>query len=244
MTKGDLDADKKEQLSNHQVLYEKLLANTEILADLLSEEMPNLTFRCESETKTDDEEGSDGGDGGDPTEITGDGIQGQWEDEDTKSFYRNLIDIKEIIPGILLEAVKSAEAEQKALEAEKKAASDKLGHTKSVEEELDDIMDLETLDGTAGEDALEQADFGGPDQDLADDDLDGDDTEETAGSSQNTSKKMLFDAFLANLPTCVNRDMIDNAAADFCMTFNTKGIVSDNYVFTAVELQVTSYLCP
>ena len=38
--------------------------------------------------------------------------------------------------------------------------------------------------------------------------------------------------------------MIDNAAADFCMTFNTKGIVSDNYVFTAVELQVTSYLAP
>ena len=33
---------------------------------------------------------------------------------------------------------------------------------------------------------------------------------------------MIFDAFLAQLPNCVNREMIDNAAAEFCMNHNTK----------------------
>ena len=33
---------------------------------------------------------------------------------------------------------------------------------------------------------------------------------------------MLLDAFLANLPNCVNREMIDSAAAEFCLSHNTK----------------------
>lgn len=33
---------------------------------------------------------------------------------------------------------------------------------------------------------------------------------------------MLLDAFIANLPTCVCREMIDSAAVDFCMNLNTK----------------------
>lgn len=38
----------------------------------------------------------------------------------------------------------------------------------------------------------------------------------------NMSTRMIFDAFLAQLPHCVNRDMIDTAAAEFCMNHNTK----------------------
>ena len=34
--------------------------------------------------------------------------------------------------------------------------------------------------------------------------------------------KMLLDAFLSNLPNCVNREMIDSAAAEFCLSLNTK----------------------
>merc|ERR1719402_1751216 len=36
------------------------------------------------------------------------------------------------------------------------------------------------------------------------------------------SYKMVLDAFLSQLPNCVNREMIDNAAAEFCMNHNTK----------------------
>ncbi|XP_034935867.1 regulator of nonsense transcripts 2-like [Chelonus insularis] len=38
----------------------------------------------------------------------------------------------------------------------------------------------------------------------------------------NISNKILLDAFLSHLPNCVNREMIDNAAADFLMNLNTK----------------------
>ena len=38
----------------------------------------------------------------------------------------------------------------------------------------------------------------------------------------NLSNKMILDAFLGQLPNCVNREMIDNAAAEFCMNHNTK----------------------
>ena len=33
---------------------------------------------------------------------------------------------------------------------------------------------------------------------------------------------MMFTAYLAKLPNCVNREMIDQAATEFCMQFNTK----------------------
>ena len=38
----------------------------------------------------------------------------------------------------------------------------------------------------------------------------------------NMSTKMVLDAFLNSLPNCVNREMIDSAAAEFCMNHNTK----------------------
>ncbi len=40
--------------------------------------------------------------------------------------------------------------------------------------------------------------------------------------NQNLSNKAILDAYLANLPNCVNREMIDQAAIDFCMKLNTK----------------------
>lgn len=38
----------------------------------------------------------------------------------------------------------------------------------------------------------------------------------------NISNKILLDAFITNLPNCVNREMIDNAAVDFLLNLNTK----------------------
>ena len=46
--------------------------------------------------------------------------------------------------------------------------------------------------------------------------------EEEMQEAINLSNKMILDAFLAQLPNCVNREMIDNAAAEFCMNHNTK----------------------
>lgn len=37
-----------------------------------------------------------------------------------------------------------------------------------------------------------------------------------------TTSKLLFNKFLEDLSTCVNRELIDRAGQDFCMTHNTK----------------------
>ncbi|CAG9824197.1 unnamed protein product [Phaedon cochleariae] len=41
-------------------------------------------------------------------------------------------------------------------------------------------------------------------------------------TSTNASNKIVLEAFLNNLPNCVNREMIDNAAIDFLVTLNNK----------------------
>ena len=46
--------------------------------------------------------------------------------------------------------------------------------------------------------------------------------EEDLTEALGLSTKMVLDAFLAQLPNCVNREMIDSAAAEFCMNHNTK----------------------
>lgn len=218
MTKGDLDADKREQLNNMQLLSDKLNTSTESLADLLGEDMPDLTFRLESENKS-DEEAFDNDE-----EDEEDKIDKQWEDDDTKSFYIDLIDIKAIVPGILFEAAKPDLDQNQADPPGSNPTADMASTDKSkiVEEQLDDIMDLEGLDG---DDVLDPSNNFADDkegiEDLEQDILKEEEMEKNE-VGQNTSKKMLFDAFISNLPTCVNRVMIDNAAAEFCMTFNTK----------------------
>ena len=46
--------------------------------------------------------------------------------------------------------------------------------------------------------------------------------EEDTVEATNLGTKLVLDAFLAQLPNCVNREMIDSAAAEFCMNHNTK----------------------
>ena len=219
MTKGDLDLDKKEQLSNQQLTFEKLLSSTEILADLLGEDLPDLTFRSESEAKSDEETIEKNDDEEDKVDK-----QSQWEDDDSKSFYLHLVDIKAIVPGILFEATKSdLDAKQsEAIAPNTEMNSGSLDKSKITEEQLDDIMDLEALEEN---DVLDPSNNFGDDKEAIEDleqDILKEEEIEKNEIGQSTSKRMLFEAFISNLPTCVNRTMIDNAAAEFCMTFNTK----------------------
>ncbi|KAH1186231.1 hypothetical protein KIL84_018980 [Mauremys mutica] len=46
--------------------------------------------------------------------------------------------------------------------------------------------------------------------------------QEDEEASTGSHLKLIVDAFLQQLPNCVNRDLIDKAAMDFCMSMNTK----------------------
>ncbi|KAG9950781.1 ARM repeat-containing protein, partial [Aureobasidium melanogenum] len=97
---GEVFEDRQTNFEKLTKSHEKLVSNAQILADALGEEMPDLSEK---------ESNNAGGDGGIGLVKTGEYLRGQgegagiWEDEEERRFYENLIDLKDRVPGILLE---------------------------------------------------------------------------------------------------------------------------------------------
>uniref|UniRef100_A0AAY5L0J1 Regulator of nonsense transcripts 2 n=1 Tax=Esox lucius TaxID=8010 RepID=A0AAY5L0J1_ESOLU len=175
-SKGELSEDRHKQYEEFATSYQKLLANTQSLADLLDENMPELP-----QDKTVQEEHGPGIDiftPGKPGEYDLEG--GIWEDEDARNFYENMVDLKAFVPAILFKD------NEKGKEKEEAALTRCLVH---------DVSLCSTCHCEEQED--EEASTG-------------------------SHLKLIVDAFIQQLPNCVNRDLIDKAAMDFCMNMNTK----------------------
>jgi regulator of nonsense transcripts 2 len=97
---GEVFEDRQANYEKQTKAQERLIANAQVLADILGEEMPDLKDKDETAA------GVDSGIGliktGDYLKGQGDG-PGIWEDEDERRFYENLVDLKDRVPGILLE---------------------------------------------------------------------------------------------------------------------------------------------
>ncbi|XP_078798154.1 regulator of nonsense transcripts 2 isoform X6 [Oryzias latipes] len=210
-SKGELSEDRHKQYEEFATSYQKLLANTQSLADLLDENMPELP-----QDKTVQEEHGPGIDiftPGKPGEYDLEG--GIWEDEDARNFYENLVDLKAFVPAILFkDNEKSSQGKDKDEAKDGKDGKEAASTTEELELELEalDIADepLE-LEGT---DEVEN-------EELAKKLLDEQEQEDEEAST-GSHLKLIVDAFIQQLPNCVNRDLIDKAAMDFCMNMNTK----------------------
>ncbi|KIV84145.1 hypothetical protein, variant 1 [Exophiala sideris] len=109
---GEIFEDRQANFDRQAKAQEKLVANAQILCDILGQEMPDI----------EDKEGGDSGAIGIVGMIkTGDYLKGSndgagiWEDEDERRFYENLVDLKGRVPAILLEdSKKKSEAEERA----------------------------------------------------------------------------------------------------------------------------------
>lgn len=154
---GEVFEDRQANYEKQMKAQEKLVANAQVLADALGLEMPDLKEKDTS---------ANTGDGLIGLVKTGEYLRGQgegpgiWEDEDERRFYENLIDLKDRVPGILLEEPKKKkadddqvgkkaeskpEAEEKAEAAEalKAAESDELSTAianKSVGAQVDAVL--------------------------------------------------------------------------------------------------------
>ncbi|OXB57902.1 hypothetical protein ASZ78_006247 [Callipepla squamata] len=162
-SKGELSEDRHKQYEEFAMSYQKLLANSQSLADILDENMPDLP-----QDKPTPEEHGPGIDiftPGKPGEYDLEG--GIWEDEDARNFYENLIDLKAFVPAILFK--------------------DNEKCSQSKDSSKDEPREQEDEEASTG-----------------------------------SHLKLIVDAFLQQLPNCVNRDLIDKAAMDFCMNMNTK----------------------
>ncbi|NP_001089661.1 UPF2, regulator of nonsense mediated mRNA decay S homeolog isoform X1 [Xenopus laevis] len=208
-TKGELSEDRHKQYEEFATSYQKLLASCQSLADLLDENMPELP-----QDKPAPEEHGPGIDiftPGKPGDYDLEG--GIWEDEDARNFYENLIDLKAFVPAILF---KDNEKSSQSKETGKDNVKDTKEKDVPTTEELE--LELETLD--INDDGIEME--GAEDaEDLTKKLLDEQEQEDEEAST-GSHLKLIVDAFIQQLPNCVNRDLIDKAAMDFCMNMNTK----------------------
>ncbi|XP_017341091.1 regulator of nonsense transcripts 2 isoform X1 [Ictalurus punctatus] len=212
-SKGELSEDRHKQYEEFATCYQKLLANTQSLADLLDENMPELP-----QDKSVQEEHGPGIDiftPGKPGDYELDG--GIWEDEDARNFYENLVDLKAFVPAILFKDNEKA-SQSKDKDESKEAKEGRDGKDSSCTDELE--LELEALDIADDPLELEAADEA-ENEELAKKLLDEQEQEDEEAST-GSHLKLIVDAFIQQLPNCVNRDLIDKAAMDFCMNMNTK----------------------
>lgn len=199
-TKGELNAERKERLENLQQQYQKLLNSAQAFADVLDQPMPKLP---EDPIKCEDDSGlvvsgiggfSDGDDGM-FSGLSG-LVGGLWEDEETQRFYEDFPNMRDYLPGI-----KSRERE--------------LGSSPSptpVAQVTEEVLDAE----------LREEDLGNPDVVEPANVEDEPDEVEQLTSLITQSSKQHLEQFLNHLPNCVNRELVDNAAAEYLLSLNSK----------------------
>lgn len=114
---GEILEDRQSNFEKQSKAQEKLVANTQVLCDILGAEMPDL---AEKEALDPLSSGSIG------LVKTGEYLRGQgdgpgiWEDEEERRFYENLVDLKGKVPAVLLEdgKKKKGEADEPAKKTE------------------------------------------------------------------------------------------------------------------------------
>ncbi|XP_044856174.1 regulator of nonsense transcripts 2-like, partial [Mauremys mutica] len=140
-SKGELSEDRHKQYEEFAMSYQKLLANSQSLADLLDENMPDLP-----QDKPTPEEHGPGIDiftPGKPGEYDLEG--GIWEDEDARNFYENLIDLKAFVPAILFKDNEKCSQNKDSSKDESRDSKDaKDNKDVAGSEDLD--LDMENLD--------------------------------------------------------------------------------------------------
>ncbi|KAF2870808.1 nonsense-mediated mRNA decay factor [Massariosphaeria phaeospora] len=128
---GEVFEDRQSNYEKQVKSQERLTANAQILADALGVEMPDLKEKDSSANTGDSAIGLVKA--GDYLRGQGDGA-GIWEDEDERRFYENLIDLKDRVPGILLEEVKKKKTDNDEQVGKKLEVKPEAADKDSVEE--------------------------------------------------------------------------------------------------------------
>ncbi|KAL1305320.1 hypothetical protein AAFC00_002222 [Neodothiora populina] len=147
---GEVFEDRQNNYEKQMKAQEKLFANAQILAAALSVEMPDLSEK---------ESANGNGDGSIGLVKTGEYLRGQadgagiWEDDEERRFYESLVDLKDRVPGILLEDGKKKKAdtdeqvgkriEEKSVEESKEQAE--VSGTKTADDDASTAIANKTI---------------------------------------------------------------------------------------------------
>ncbi|KAJ3180123.1 hypothetical protein HDU85_004126 [Gaertneriomyces sp. JEL0708] len=213
IARGEISEERQERYEKNLRAYEKLLANTQTLAENLDQEMPELPedesvtrigFGASEINQDKDDKDATGGD--------------KWEDSDAKAFYENLVDLRNHVPAIFLGEKKekneeAALAEQKALD-ELEPVLENDNNAVEEDNDVDDSEQMEDEEPFEGEPENEESlldDLGLPDEESKEEDADAQDATKNIGSSAQAK----LEALLIRLPNALNRETIDQIAVDF-----------------------------
>ncbi|KAL3469959.1 armadillo-type protein [Aspergillus californicus] len=126
---GEIFEDRQANFEKQTKTLDKLVANTQVLCEILGVEMPALAEQEASDTA------SSGGIGLVKTSeyLRGEGEgAGIWEDEEERRFYENLVDLKGKVPAVLLDDGKKKKAEPG--DSTRKRADDEAGPEPNTEQ--------------------------------------------------------------------------------------------------------------
>lgn len=215
-SKGEITNDKREQLDILQCNYDKLIQSTQTLSDLLNENMPELPKEQEVSSE------------GNVIEIIDDSGEAHldpWGDEDTKSFYVDLPDLRNFLPNYCAHKEPSEPLPEVAQLTEEALDADEAEPELNVEEEeIAKMIEEENSKPDEEKTGLEKAAPDAEEEDEVEVEAQVPPTPVPIGTSSGVQiqGKQYLDNFLANLQNCVNRDLIDSAAIDFLLSLNTK----------------------
>lgn len=195
-SKGEVSADRKEKLETLQTNFEKLLSSAQTMSDLLNDSLPELPK---------DEQIQSGGVVLDMIDDSNEMQLDPWDDEETKSFYTDLPDLRLFLPNYAPKIPDPVVSEEPALTEE---ALD----MDIVPEQLE--ADVESVESAVL--AEEVAKCSTPEPVLPEE------TASTAAGSNASGNRQHFATFLKNLVNCVNKELIDSAAIEFLLNLNTK----------------------
>lgn len=137
---GEVFEDRQANYDKQVKAQERLVTNAQVLADALGLEMPDLKEK---------DNAANAGDGSIGLIKTGEYLRGQgegpgiWEDEEERRFYENLMDLKDRVPGILLEEPKKKKAEDEQV-GKKKMEDEAKDKEASAEAKVADADDQST----------------------------------------------------------------------------------------------------
>lgn len=192
-SKGELSNERKEKLEALQNSYEKLLASTQTLSDLLSEPMPDLPKDEQAQTS------------GVVVDVTDDSNESQldpWGDDETRSFYVDLPDLRIFLPNYAPKLDVAPPEESQITEE----VLDMDIEADQLEMEVDETVAL----------AEEASKSSTPEPIIPEE------APSTSGGQSGASTRQQFAHFLKNLVNCVNKELIDSAAIEFLLNLNTK----------------------
>ncbi|KAL2000399.1 hypothetical protein VTN02DRAFT_3179 [Thermoascus thermophilus] len=184
---GEIFEDRQANFEKQSKAHEKLVANTQVLCDVLGVDMPDLAEKEAADSLS----GSGIGLVRTAEYLRGQGEgPGIWEDEEERRFYENLVDLKGKVPAVLLEDGKKKKGEaddQGKKKADGEAAPD------ATADKPDSTAQAPTTEAKPATEADDQS---------------------TAIANKTVGAQV--DVLLAKLPELQTKDQVDQLALDFC----------------------------